>query len=36
MQYSRIDIGRLERGMYFMRIRNDKGKLYTGKVVKQY
>jgi hypothetical protein len=30
-----IDVGNLEQGIYFIRIKTDKGELYTGKVVKK-
>lgn len=31
----RIDMGHLEQGIYFIRIRTDKGEVYTGKVMKR-
>jgi len=31
----RIDMSQLEQGIYFIRIRTDRGEVYTGKVVKK-
>ena len=31
----RIDMGHLEQGMYFVRIKTDRGDIYTGKVIKK-
>jgi hypothetical protein len=31
----RIDMGHLEQGIYFIRIRTDRGGVYTGKVMKK-
>jgi hypothetical protein len=30
-----IDMGNLEQGIYFIRIKTDKGEIYTGKVIKK-